>query len=140
MGVAGGELAAAVAGDDALVLAELEYDARQPGRNHFVDEVGQPVLAHAEPHVQEAYEPYADLGVPAHEVFEVLPPEAKDYRGFEGPCAQRRARQGREASLADDRPFVYHGDGDVLPGGVRFVYLHPPAHQQEEAPPVFLEG
>jgi hypothetical protein len=46
---------------------------------------------------------------------------------------------GCEARLADDLPFVYHGDGDVLPGGVRFVDLHPPAHQQKEAPPVFLQ-
>ena len=39
VGVAVWELAAAVAGDDALVLAELEYDAREPGRNLLVDEV-----------------------------------------------------------------------------------------------------
>src|SRR5918997_2307874 len=135
-----GYLAAAVAHDDALVLAELEYEARQPRGDVFVHEVGEPILAHPETRAQETGHRHPHLRVAAHELLEILPPERPHHRGFERLHA-RRPPKG-EARLPEEGPPLYYREREPSSGVVRLEDPRPPAHEHEEDPPVLghVEG
>ncbi len=83
VGVAGGYPTAAVACDNALVLAEAEYETRQPGRYLLADLIRESALAHGEPLAKQPDGLYPHLGVAEYKLLEVLPPKDERSRWLE---------------------------------------------------------
>src|ERR687893_1546973 len=129
MGVAGGYPASTLPHDDPFVLAETEYEARQPGRYFLTNQIRESTLGHCEPLAQEADGLHPHFGVAKHKLLEVLPPEDEQGRRLESLDAQWPRESDREAALPYNGPLLDHGDGEVLAPSARLVNPHPPSCQ-----------
>src|ERR687893_2895167 len=106
MGVAGGYPASTLTHDDAFVLADTEYEARQPGRYFLTNQIRESTLGHCEPLAQEADGLHPHLGVAKYKLLEVLPPEDEQGRRSESldvPCPRE---SDREAGLPNNGPLL----------------------------------
>src|SRR5215212_824660 len=130
VGVAGGDLVAALAGDDPFALDEPEDQARQTSGYFLEPDVRYPTAVQVQALAEQLYDLQAHRGPVVHQTPEAIEAHEADPRRLQS-LRIRPLGPGRERHLPEHRTDLDHVQGEFLPS-YHLVQAYPPLEEQED--------